>query len=119
MDVRADGSTQMLTITNYKKEHSLYKLKKHFRKSGSDTPNSSKESFEAAQELEAEKLFQDEKRAEEDERERQWRELRKKTVPKANAVPQWYADAPKKSSTRSTLLVDPCSPLQLLYKLLD
>lgn len=46
----------MLTITNYKKEHSLYKLKKHFRKSGSDTPNSSKESFEAAQEVEAEKL---------------------------------------------------------------
>ena len=52
-----------------------------------------------ARELEQERIREAERLAREEEEEQEWREMRKKTVIKANAVPEWYADAPKKDRT--------------------
>ena len=52
---------------------------------------------EKRREKELEIMMEEEekKRAMEEEEERAWREARKMTVPKANAVPEWYAGVPK------------------------
>jgi hypothetical protein len=58
-----------------------------------------REKFEEARrarELEQQRVREQERRDREEEEELEYREMRKKTVIKANAVPEWYADAPKK-----------------------
>ncbi|KAG9309069.1 hypothetical protein JVU11DRAFT_10951 [Chiua virens] len=51
-------------------------------------------------EEEMQKLKEEERRREEEEEERAIRELRRKAVPKANEIPEWYADMPKKKGRR-------------------
>ena len=55
---------------------------------------------EARREREAEAMREEEERRRviEEEEERAWREARKMAVPKANAVPEWYAGAPKREA---------------------
>ncbi|KAI5118581.1 hypothetical protein M0805_004197 [Coniferiporia weirii] len=60
-----------------------------------------REKFEEARRLrerEIEQLMEEKRRTREEEEEREWREARKRTVPRANAVPEWYADAPKRTA---------------------
>ena len=47
-------------------------------------------------EREQERLMEMRRREREEEEEREVRELRKKAVPKAHEVPEWYKEAPKK-----------------------
>lgn len=47
-------------------------------------------------EREQQRLKEEERRRREEEEERELRELRKKTIPKAHEVPEWYQEAPKK-----------------------
>ncbi|KAI0334005.1 hypothetical protein GY45DRAFT_140266 [Cubamyces sp. BRFM 1775] len=59
-----------------------------------------REKFEEARrarEAELERQREERRRQQELEEEREIKELRKRAVPKANAVPEWYAFAPKKS----------------------
>lgn len=51
-----------------------------------------------ARELEIERQVEERRRAEEEEEERKWREQRRRAIPKANPVPEWYADVPRKAS---------------------
>lgn len=51
-----------------------------------------------ARELEIERQAEERRRALEEEEEREWREQRKRAIPKANPVPDWYADVPRKGS---------------------
>lgn len=58
-----------------------------------------REKFEEARrarEQEIERQMEERRRQKELEEEKEIRELRKRAVPKANAIPHWYADAPKK-----------------------
>lgn len=58
-----------------------------------------RERFEEARRQREEELKREEeerRREEEENQERAWREARKMTVPKANAIPDWYASVPKK-----------------------
>ena len=60
-----------------------------------------REEFDAMvkhKEEEMEKLREEERRREAEEDAVEIRELRRKAVPKANAVPEWYADMPKKKA---------------------
>lgn len=54
-------------------------------------------------EREREELEEQKRREREEEEEREVRELRKRAVPKANAVPEWYRDAPKKTKDGETI----------------
>lgn len=54
-----------------------------------------------AREREVEQIREEQRRLREEEEEREWRETRKRAVPRANAVPDWYADAPKKPTSAS------------------
>ncbi|KAI0354659.1 hypothetical protein OH77DRAFT_1425745 [Trametes cingulata] len=61
-----------------------------------------REKFEEARrarEAELERQREERRRQQELEEEREIKELRKRAVPKANEVPEWYAFAPKKSKT--------------------
>ena len=49
-----------------------------------------------ARELELERQREEQRRAQEEEEEREWRELRKRAIPRANPVPEWYANAPRR-----------------------
>ncbi|KAL4251297.1 TPX2 family protein [Abortiporus biennis] len=63
-----------------------------------------REKFELARrerEREAERLIEEKKRLQELEDEREIKELRKRAVPKANEIPEWYAFAPKRSHKAS------------------
>ncbi|TFK42203.1 hypothetical protein BDQ12DRAFT_732909 [Crucibulum laeve] len=51
-----------------------------------------------AREREMEKAAEERRREREEEEEREVRELRKRAVPRANEVPEWYKEAPKKKS---------------------
>ncbi|KLO07126.1 hypothetical protein SCHPADRAFT_837070, partial [Schizopora paradoxa] len=51
-----------------------------------------------ARELEIEKQAEERRRVQEEEEEREWREQRKRAIPKANPVPDWYTDIPRKTS---------------------
>lgn len=42
------------------------------------------------------RLMEERRKEQEEQEERELRELRKKTIPKANEVPEWYKEAPKK-----------------------
>lgn len=58
-----------------------------------------REKFEEARRMrEAEAQLEEEERRRqiEEEEDEAWREARKMAIPKANAVPEWYAEAPKK-----------------------
>lgn len=60
-----------------------------------------REKFEEARrtrEREIERQMEERRLRREEEEERELKELRKRAVPRANAVPDWYADAPKKNS---------------------
>ncbi|KAF9077789.1 hypothetical protein BDP27DRAFT_1311680 [Rhodocollybia butyracea] len=48
-------------------------------------------------ELEMERALEEKKRQQAEEVERELRELRKKAIPKAHAVPDWYKDAPRRN----------------------
>lgn len=50
-----------------------------------------------AREMEAERLLEEKRRLQALEEEKAIRELRRRAVPKANEVPDWYAHAPKRS----------------------
>jgi hypothetical protein len=45
---------------------------------------------------EMERAKEEKKKEREAEEERELKELRKKAIPKANEVPEWYADAPRR-----------------------
>lgn len=47
-------------------------------------------------EREVARRMEEKRREREEQEERELRELRKKTIPKANEVPEWYKEAPKK-----------------------
>lgn len=49
-------------------------------------------------ERERAQLEEQKRREKEEEEEREIRELRKRAIPKANVVPEWYKDAPKKKN---------------------
>ena len=55
-----------------------------------------------ALELEAERLLEEKRRLEAIQEEEEIRELRRRAVPKANEVPEWYAHAPKRSHDSKT-----------------
>ena len=60
-----------------------------------------REKFEEARrarEIEIERQLAEMRRAREEEEEREWRAARKLTIPRANAIPEWYADAPKRKA---------------------
>ncbi|THH08484.1 hypothetical protein EW145_g2688 [Phellinidium pouzarii] len=60
-----------------------------------------REKFDEARRLrekEIERMIEEKRREREEEQERELREARKRAVPRANAVPEWYADAPKRSA---------------------
>ena len=64
-----------------------------------------REKFEEARrirELVIEREREEKRRVREEQEEIEWRETRKKTVMKANPVPEWYAGAPKKVKTMAT-----------------
>lgn len=68
---------------------------------------SEREKFEQARrarEEELERKLAEEQRLREEEEERAYQEARKRAVPRANAIPDWYADAPKKPSRREQAL---------------
>ena len=46
------------------------------------------------------KLKEEERRREAEEEERAIKELRRKAIPKANEIPEWYADMPKRKGRR-------------------
>lgn len=48
---------------------------------------------------EMERVKEERRRALEEEEMRLVKELRKKAIPKANEVPEWYADAPKRGGS--------------------
>lgn len=48
---------------------------------------------------EMERLKEEQRRREAEEEERAIKELRRKAIPKANEVPEWYADMPKRKGT--------------------
>jgi len=48
---------------------------------------------------EMERVKDERRKAREEEEEREVKELRKKAIPKANDVPEWYADAPRRSGS--------------------
>ncbi|KIJ66572.1 hypothetical protein HYDPIDRAFT_26908 [Hydnomerulius pinastri MD-312] len=50
-------------------------------------------------EEEMERLKEEQRRLQQEEEERAIKELRRKAIPKANEVPEWYADVPKKKGT--------------------
>ncbi|KZT30976.1 hypothetical protein NEOLEDRAFT_1126667 [Neolentinus lepideus HHB14362 ss-1] len=54
-----------------------------------------------AREQEIQREMEERRRQKEIEEEKEIRELRKRAVPKANAIPDWYADAPKKKGAVS------------------
>ncbi|KAF9447839.1 hypothetical protein P691DRAFT_793133 [Macrolepiota fuliginosa MF-IS2] len=54
-------------------------------------------------EKEREQLEEQKRREREQEEEREVRELRKRTVPKANVVPDWYKDVPRKRKDEETV----------------
>ena len=59
-----------------------------------------REKFEEARrarERELELQMEERRRQREIEEEREIREMRRRAVPKANEVPEWYADAPKRA----------------------
>ncbi|KAH8111858.1 hypothetical protein DFH11DRAFT_1610328 [Phellopilus nigrolimitatus] len=60
-----------------------------------------REKFDEARrvrEKEIERLMEEKRRVREEEEKREWQEARKRAVPRANAVPEWYADVPKRSA---------------------
>jgi len=60
-----------------------------------------REKFEEARrarEREIEQQMEERRRQRELEEEREIKELRKRAIPKANEVPEWYADAPKRTA---------------------
>ncbi|KIK51336.1 hypothetical protein GYMLUDRAFT_252180 [Collybiopsis luxurians FD-317 M1] len=54
-------------------------------------------------ELEAERALEERKRQRAEEEEKEMKELRKKAIPKAHPVPEWYKDAPKRKASRRLL----------------
>lgn len=60
-------------------------------------------------EREVERVMEERRREREENEEREVRELRKKAVPRAHEVPEWYKEAPKKSKT-----VGDCEEVELL-----
>lgn len=50
-------------------------------------------------EEEMQKLKEEQRRREAEEEERAIKELRQKAIPKANEIPEWYADMPKRKGT--------------------
>jgi len=50
-----------------------------------------------AREQEAERISEEKRRLQALEEEKEIRELRRRAVPKANEIPEWYAHAPKRS----------------------
>ena len=67
-----------------------------------ETRAAEREKFEAARrarEREAERAAEEARRLRELEEEAELRELRRRAVPKANEVPEWYAFAPKRAKT--------------------
>lgn len=48
---------------------------------------------------EMERLKEERRRREAEEEERAIKELRRKAIPKANEIPEWYADMPKRKGT--------------------
>lgn len=64
-----------------------------------DNRMTERQKFEDARrtrEEQAERMREEKRRLREEEEEREWREARKRAVPRANVVPEWYVDAPKK-----------------------
>lgn len=58
-----------------------------------------REAFEEARrqrELEAQRAAEERRKEREEEEEREYLEARRRAVPKANVVPDWYRDAPKR-----------------------
>lgn len=58
-----------------------------------------REAFEEARrerEMEAEQIAEQQRLEREEEEAREYQEARRKAVPKANPVPEWYRDAPKR-----------------------
>ncbi|KAJ3727138.1 hypothetical protein C8R42DRAFT_658765 [Lentinula raphanica] len=51
-------------------------------------------------ELQASRALEEKKRQQAEEEEREIKEQRKKTIPKAHAVPDWYKDAPRRKESR-------------------
>jgi hypothetical protein len=54
-------------------------------------------------ERERELLKEQKEREREEEEDKEIRELRKRAVPKANTVPEWYKDAPRKRKVSETI----------------
>ena len=70
-----------------------------------ETRAAERERFEEARrarEREAERLAEERRLEREREEEAEIRELRRRAVPKANEVPEWYALAPKKAKAESS-----------------
>ena len=68
----------------------------HFAVDSRLTERKKFEEAQRAREREAERVMEEKRRAREEEEEREWREARKRTVPRANPVPDWYAEVPKR-----------------------
>lgn len=56
-----------------------------------------------AREQEVERLAEEQRRLQELEEEKEIKEMRKRAVPKANEIPEWYAHAPKRSHKEGKL----------------
>jgi hypothetical protein len=54
-------------------------------------------------EKEREQLEEQKQRERAEEEEREIRELRKRAIPKANVVPEWYKDVPKRKRDEKTI----------------
>ncbi|KAL5519583.1 hypothetical protein ACEPAH_1266 [Sanghuangporus vaninii] len=66
-----------------------------------DTRLAQRHKFDDAQrakEKEAERIREEQRRAKEAEEEREWREARKRTIPRANQIPEWYTQVPKRTA---------------------
>ena len=98
-------------IPDYKSEHALLESSLARRKENiapiiplsfemhTDARAKERERFEAVvkeKEKEMEEQREAKRREKEEQDERELRELRRKAIPKANAVPEWYRDAPRR-----------------------
>lgn len=98
-------------IPDYKAEHALLESSLARRKENiapiiplsfdlhTDARAKEREKFEAVvkeKEVEMDRQRETKRKEREEQEERELRELRRKAIPKANAVPEWYKDAPRR-----------------------